>query len=299
MVNQSLNNIQIICINDESPDNSLNILKEYAKKDKRIIIKNIKHVSISETRNEGLKYAEGEYIGFVDDDDFIDLNQYEKMYEFAKKDDIDLLEFGLQEISENQKFKDFKNRKIIYKDEVASKNIDGNIFKILRNENWNKIYKAKIIKKYKIKFVPNLGGEDLNFNLQFYPFVKKFKKIYAKTYYWRIKTFRLYDPVKYFFGSNKLFFESLVNYYKINKININNPILCFELMIIGYKSLFWQSEKLFYKEEYLTNFFGAFKKLKLEEEKIINKLTVKGFKNFYLNILNKHKIMEENKKKDL
>ena len=70
-------------------------------------------------------------------------------------------------------------------------------------------------------------------------------------------------------------------------------------MIIGYKSLFWQSEKLFYKEEYLTNFFGAFKKLKLEEEKIINKLTVKGFKNFYLNILNKHKIMEENKKKDL
>ena len=299
MVNQSLNNIQIICINDESPDNSLNILKEYAKKDKRIIIKNIKHVSISETRNEGLKYVEGEYIGFVDDDDFIDLNQYEKMYEFAKKDDIDLLEFGLQEISENQKFKDFKNRKIIYKDEVASKNIDGNIFKILRNENWNKIYKAKIIKKYKIKFVPNLGGEDLNFNLQFYPFVKKFKKIYAKTYYWRIKTFRLYDPVKYFFGSNKLFFESLVNYYKINKININNPILCFELMIIGYKSLFWQSEKLFYKEEYLTNFFGAFKKLKLEEEKIINKLTVKGFKNFYLNILNKHKFMEENKKKDL
>ena len=71
IINQSLTNIQIICINDESPDNSLNILKEYSKKDKRIIIKNIKHVSISETRNEGLKYVEGEYIGFVDDDDFI------------------------------------------------------------------------------------------------------------------------------------------------------------------------------------------------------------------------------------
>ena len=75
LVNQSLTNIQIICINDESPDKSLNILKEYSKKDKRIIIKNIKHVSISETRNEGLKYVEGEYIGLVnDDDDFIDLN---------------------------------------------------------------------------------------------------------------------------------------------------------------------------------------------------------------------------------
>jgi len=157
LINQSLNDIQIICINDESPDNSLNILKEYAKKDKRIIIKNIKHVSISETRNEGLKYVEGEYIGFVDDDDFIDLNQYEKMYEFAKKDDIDLLEFGVQKINENQNLKDFKNKKIIYKDEVVNTNIDGNIFNKLRNENWNKIYKAKIIKKNKIKFVPNLG----------------------------------------------------------------------------------------------------------------------------------------------
>jgi glycosyltransferase involved in cell wall biosynthesis len=148
------------------------ILEEYSKKDKRIIIKNIKHVSISETRNEGLKYVEGEYIGFVDDDDFIDLNQYEKMYEFAKKDDIDLLQFETQVINENQKLKDFKDRKIIYKDENVIKNINGNILLYLGNENWNKIYKTKIIKKNNITFVPNLGGEDLNFNLKFYPFVK-------------------------------------------------------------------------------------------------------------------------------
>ena len=182
LINQSLTNIQIICINDESPDNSSIILEEYSKKDKRILIKNIKHVSISETRNEGLKYVEGEYTGFVDDDDFIDLNQYEKMYEFAKKDDLDLLEFGVERINENHKLKDFKNKKIIYKDENVTKNNDGNIFIKLRNENWNKIYKTKIIKKNKIKFVPNLGGEDLNFNLKFYPFVKKFKRIYDNTY---------------------------------------------------------------------------------------------------------------------
>ena len=298
LVNQSLTNIQIICINDESPDKSLNILKEYSKKDKRIIIKNIKHVSISETRNEGLKYVEGEYIGFVDDDDFIDLNQYEKMYEFAKKDDIDLLEFGTQNINENKKLKDFKNRKIIYKDEKVIENIDGNILKKLRNENWNKIYKTKIIKKNNITFVPNLGGEDLNFNLKIYPFVKKLKRIYTQTYFWRIKKIKLYDPIKYFFGSNKLFFESLVEHYKINKLNINNPILCFELMIIGYKNLFWKSEKLFYKEEYLTNFFNAFKKLEIDEKIIINKLTIE-FKNFYLKILNKYNLININKKKDL
>jgi len=69
------------------------------------------------------------------------------MYEFAKKDDLDLLEFGVERISENQKLKDFKNKKIIYKDENVTKNNDGNIFIKLRNENWNKIYKTKIIKK--------------------------------------------------------------------------------------------------------------------------------------------------------
>ena len=297
IINQSLTNIQIICINDESPDNSLNILEEYSKKDKRIIIKNIKHVSISETRNEGLKYVEGEYIGFVDDDDFIDLNQYEKMYEFAKKDDIDLLQFETQVINENQKLKDFKDRKIIYKDEKVIKNIDGNILLYLGNENWNKIYKTKIIKKNNITFVPNLGGEDLNFNLKIYPFVKKLKRIYTQTYFWRSKKIRLYDPINYFYGSNKLFFENLVEYYKLNKLNINNPILCIELMIIGYKHLFW-SENLYYKEEYLTNFFNAFKKLEINEEKIINKLTIE-FKNFYLKILNNYKLININKKKDL
>jgi len=69
-------------------------------------------------------------------------------------------------------------------------------------------------------------------------------------------------------------------------------------MIIGYQSLFWYSEKLLYKKEYLTNFFAAFKKLKIEEEKIINKLIIE-IKNFYLTILNKYKIIKINKKKDL
>ena len=297
MIYQSLNNIQIICINDESPDNSLNILKEYAKKDKRIIIKNIKHVSISETRNEGLKLVDGEYTGFVDDDDFIDLNQYEKMYEYAKKDDLDLLEFGMQKIKENQKLKDVNLKKIKYKDEKIIMNIDGNIFKNLRNENWNKIFKTKF-KKNKIKFVPNLGGEDLNFNLKFYPFVKKFKKIFSKTYFWRIKKKRLYNPIKYYFGRNKLFFESLVDFYKNNKLNINNPVLCLELMIIGYKNLFHNEKKFVYNKEYLYNFFNSLKKLNLNIEKLLNKLSIE-LKNFYLYIYNQFKKLNIKKKNDL
>lgn len=298
LVNQTLKEIQIICINDESPDNSINILKEYSKNDKRIIIKNIKHVSISETRNEGLKYIEGEYTGFMDDDDFIDLNQFKKMYEYSKKDDIDLLEFGVQIINENQKFQNLKMKKIKYKDEKVIKNIDGNIFKLLRNENWNKIYKTNIIKKYNIKFTPKVGGEDINFNLKYYPFVKKFKRIYSKTYYWRKKKKRLYNPIKYFFGRNELFFKSIVEYYQKNKINIYNPILCFELMIIGYKKLFQNNNKFIFNAEYLTNFFNTIRRLNLNEKKIINKIP-HDLKNFYLKIYKKYLKLKLKKKKDL
>ena len=148
LINQTLRNIQIICINDESPDDSLNIIKKYVQQDKRVILKDIKHASISETRNEGLKYVEGEYIGFVDDDDFIDLYQYEKMYEYAKKDDVDLLEFGYQKIGENQKLKNLKY-KIQYKDEKTIDIINGNIYNNLQNHVWDKIYRTEIVKKKK------------------------------------------------------------------------------------------------------------------------------------------------------
>ena len=298
VINQTLTNIQIICINDESPDNSINILNRYAKKDNRIIMKNIKHVSISETRNEGLKYVDGEYIGFLDDDDFIDLNQYEKMYEYAKKDNVDLLEFGYQKIQENQKFKDFLNINIKYKDNNIIDNLDGNIFKKLLNSNWNKIYKTEIIKKNEINFVPNLGGEDLNFNLKFYPYVKKFKHINSKSYFYRKKKRLIYNPKVYFFSKNKLFFESLVIYYIKKNINKNNPVLCLELMIIGYKNLFW-IKKNYYKKEYLNNFFTSLQKLNIENETIINKISTE-LKIFYFDIKKKHKKIfykKKNKKK--
>jgi len=293
VVNQTLTNIQIICINDESPDKSINILNQYAIQDNRIIIKNIKHVSISETRNEGLKYVDGEYIGFIDDDDFIDLKQYEKMYEYAKKDNLDLLQFGYQIIKENQKFKDFLKKYVKYKDENIIDNIDGNIFKKLFNQNWNKIYKSEIIKKNKIYFIPDLGGEDLNFNLKFYPYVKKFKYIKSKSYFRRIKKRLLYNPKVYFFSKNKLFFESLVNYYK-KKLYKNNPVLCLELMVIGYKKLFWK--KLYYKKEYLKNFFITLKKLNVENKTIINQMS-SDLKNFYFGIQKKYKAIFNKKKK--
>ena len=85
LVNQSLHDIEIICVNDGSKDDSLDILEKYAKKDSRIKIINKQNQGLSAARNDGLKVAAGEYVGYVDSDDWVDLNFYEKLYESAKK----------------------------------------------------------------------------------------------------------------------------------------------------------------------------------------------------------------------
>ena len=79
IINQTLNDIEIICIDDGSTDKSLRILNNFADKDNRITIINQKNSGPSAARNKGIENAKGEYIGFVDSDDWIDLDFYEKL----------------------------------------------------------------------------------------------------------------------------------------------------------------------------------------------------------------------------
>lgn len=91
IINQTLKNIEIICINDGSTDNSLAILQDYQKKDNRILIINCKNAGAANARNLGLAKAQGEYIGFCDSDDFVDLEYYSCLYTHAKENDADVV----------------------------------------------------------------------------------------------------------------------------------------------------------------------------------------------------------------
>ena len=291
IINQTLKEIQIICINDQSPDSSLLILEEFAKKDKRIIIKNIKHSGISSARNEGLKYVEGEYLGFMDDDDFIDPEQYEKMYEYAKKDDCDFVGFGDERFNEEINQLKYNN---IVKLNYSNSNVNTTkYFKNYKNEIWNKIYKTKIIKENGIKFFP-IGAEDLHFNLQFYPFVKRHKFINTKSYYYRLKKRVLYNRRHYLFSKSEIFFNSLNEFYHKIELDKKDPILFLHLFFSAYENLYY-AEDLKLNIKYLKIFFNVLEKSEIFNKNNIEKMPKDNIE-FYHYIFNAY---NEKKKEDL
>lgn len=150
IVNQTLKEIEIICINDGSTDNSLKILQEYQKIDKRIVIINKKNEGLSASRNIGLEKASGEFIGFVDSDDYLEKNFYEVLYNCAKKYSCDIACANIVRFTKNKKY-----NKLIYKKQKYSFNPDekNKLAGIPQNNYvWNKIYNRKKIIEKDVKF---------------------------------------------------------------------------------------------------------------------------------------------------
>lgn len=95
LINQTYTDMEIICVNDGSKDNSLEILRDYEQKDSRIIVIDKENGGVSSARNAGILAAHGEYITFMDSDDYLDLNLYEKCMNKIKNENADVIAFGL------------------------------------------------------------------------------------------------------------------------------------------------------------------------------------------------------------
>ena len=144
VVNQTLNDIEIICINDGSTDNSPNILESYVQKDARIIVINQENKGLSAARNRGLEIAKGEYISFVDSDDWIDENFLEKLYEAITKNNCDIaIATIIRKREYHQKYR------VLYSDEKIFSTFEEKV-KICAIPRccyvWNKLYKARLVK---------------------------------------------------------------------------------------------------------------------------------------------------------
>ena len=167
-INQTLKDIEIICVNDGSSDNCLNILEEYAQKDSRIKIINQENQGVSIARNNGINCAVGEYILFLDPDDWISLDCCELTYNQAKENDNNFVYFAHniynEESGKIQKCKDLiPCEKIINQKHVDLKKTK-NIQYYNNSYIWNKLYNRKWLIDNDMKFI-RIKWEDTPFNV--------------------------------------------------------------------------------------------------------------------------------------
>lgn len=172
VINQTLIDIEIIILNDGSNDNSENIINSYIQRDNRIIYVKHENMGLSLTRNKGITLATGEYLAFVDGDDYLELDMLESLYIKAAESNLDIIvSEAFYEEQTDQKIR--MTLPTIKKFNINSTTIKSFFYnyyftRIYSNSIWDKLYKTKFIKQHKLQFINNklIFSEDLHFQCQ-------------------------------------------------------------------------------------------------------------------------------------
>ncbi len=172
IVNQTLKDLEIICINDGSTDRSLSILERYAAEDERIIIIDKENEGYGCAMNDGLDRASGEYVGIVEPDDFVDLHMFEDLYHIALEKDLDIVKADFYRFVRDKKGRTLKFYDALSKDKsgynkVINPKENDRIFSYVLN-TWSGIYRRSFIEKYHIRHntTPGASFQDNGFWFQ-------------------------------------------------------------------------------------------------------------------------------------
>ena len=169
IVNQTLKEIEIICINDCTSDRSFDIVKEYAARDSRfVLIEHETNQGQGIARNNGIAIARGEYIGFVDPDDWIEPTMFQTMYEAIKNHDADMVEAPY--------FINYEQASVVKRGKLCIKNPTDKTYNYLKlNKNypfsaplavWSKLTKTDLIRRHNILFSDGTKAEDHIFTIK-------------------------------------------------------------------------------------------------------------------------------------
>lgn len=172
---QSLEDLEIICVNDGSTDNSLDILNDFAKQDKRIIVINKANSGYGHTMNMGLNAATGEYIGIIESDDFADKNMFEDLYKLAKDNDADIAKGDWFNYWSKNKFARKNNRISSAKAfQLTNSKKDKSLLRI-NPSVWSAVYKREFLNKYNIRFLetPGASYQDLAFSFKVFALAER------------------------------------------------------------------------------------------------------------------------------
>lgn len=164
LINQTLKDIEIIVVNDGSTDDSSRIINEYASNFSYVIkCYDKENGGLSDARNYGMQYATGDYIAFLDSDDYVDLTMYEKMYNKAIEENSDMVECDF--------IWEYPDRKVV--DTGIIYNNKKDMITYARVVAWNKLIKREVIEKAKVEYPKGLRYEDIEFFYKMVPFYNK------------------------------------------------------------------------------------------------------------------------------
>lgn len=250
-VNQTLKEIEIILVNDGSTDNSGKICDEYAANHSNIKVMHITNAGVSNARNIGIIVSTGEYIMFLDSDDWIDLETCETAYNTAINTGAEIVFWSWQKESVKGSCKDFyleKNSYILLNNDVDKLRIRciGLLYNELNdpvktdhfNTIWAKLYKKSFIIKSNVKFIERnkVGMEDVLFNIYVFQQVSKITYIPSYFYHYRLdnrnsltkvdvsdlsnKFYNLFDSIEKIIKNKPRFMEAFNNRISLSLINI-------------------------------------------------------------------------------
>lgn len=224
ILEQSLQEIEVICVNDGSKDNSLKILEEYAQRDSRIIIINKKNEGQGVARNTAIPKAKGEYLLFVDSDDWLEENALELAYNKIKNDNTDIMFFDCYRFSQKLQKKylfRFTNAFQNFKEKPFTKEEASKIL-FQTNALTFKIYRTCFVQENNIQFSEHKFMEDMAFFVKAILLAKTISCLEKPLYNYRIypksSTFNHKECLKCLYEVYTKCFEY------INKYNQNEEI---------------------------------------------------------------------------
>ena len=210
LVEQTLKNIEIIIVNDGSTDNSKKIISKFAEKYSNIKYYEKTNGGLSSARNYGIKYANGEYVAFLDSDDYVEKNLYELMYKKALQENSDMVEcdFIWEYYGKNGEIVKTK------KDKRKKFKTLNQYVKNARVVAWNKLIKKQIIDDFNIRFPEGLIYEDIEFFYKLFPHLNKisYVNIYGIHYVQRNGSILNSNPEK--IGDIFKILDNVIKYYR-------------------------------------------------------------------------------------
>lgn len=278
VLNQSLKDIEILCVDANSTDGTLEILKVYAQKDTRLKLIISDKKSMGYQYNLGLKEARGEFVGFVESDDFCKPQMYERLLEVALNTNAQVVRSDILEFKQGKKERKFNYKNICEDEKFYSQMLDASSLPELLVKTWNmnqsSLHRLDFLRAHEIKFneTPGASYQDTGFFYQVQMLAKRMYLLKDAFYYYRCdnENSSVHDKTKVFAVCDE--FEFIKHFLDKNEALKHEFNAAF--VYKKFTTFLWNFKRIdrAYQSEFLTRFQKEFKDLEAQ-----NRLDFKFF----------------------